>query len=111
MTQAGKTPIGALRHRVTIQRATETRGSDGSVVQAWSTYCTGRAEIVPLNGSEDYVAQGLSASVVYRITMRYRSGVVPKMRVLWGERVFEVASVRNIDERRRWMVMNCEESV
>lgn len=103
--------IGSLRHRVTIQQATETQASDGSVVRTWATYHTGQAEIVPLNGSESYVAQGLSAGIVHRITMRYRSGVVPKMRVIWGDRVFEIITARNIDERGRWLVMNCEESV
>jgi len=103
--------IGQLRHRVTIQRVTETRGTDGSVVQAWSTFANARAEIVPLSGSEDYVAQGLSASVVHRITTRYVTGVVPKMRIVWGDRTFEINSVRNIDERGRWLVMNCVEAV
>jgi SPP1 family predicted phage head-tail adaptor len=100
-----------MRHRVQIQQATETRSTDGSVVQAWSNFAAAHAEIVPLSGSEDYVAQGLSASVVYRITTRHISGVVPKMRILWGSRVFEIENVRNIDERGRWLVMNCEEAV
>jgi SPP1 family predicted phage head-tail adaptor len=103
--------IGQLRHRITIQRATETSAEDASVVQTWSTFANLYAEIVPLNGSESYVAQGINASVVYRITTRYIAGVVPKMRILWGDRVFEIAGVRNIDSRGRWLVMNCEESV
>jgi SPP1 family predicted phage head-tail adaptor len=105
------TAIGKLRHRITIQQATETRGADGSVVQTWATYCTGYAEIVPLSGSEDYIAQGLNASVVHRVTIRYRSGIVPKMQVLWGARTLEIVNVRNLDERGKWLVMNCEESV
>jgi SPP1 family predicted phage head-tail adaptor len=106
-----KPPIGSLRHRIQIQQATETRATDGSISQAWSNFAAARAEIVPLNGSESYVAQGLSAGVHHRITTRYIPGVVPKMRVLWGDREFDIVTVRNIDERNRWLVMQCEESV
>lgn len=102
---------GALRHSIVIQSTTQTRGSDGSVVDAWGTYATAWAEIVPLQGSEDYIAQGLNASVVHRVAMRYISGIVPKMRVLWGTRTLEIVTVRNLDERGKWLVMNCEESV
>ncbi len=111
MSPAPIIKIGSLRHRVTIQEATETRGTDGAVVQTWGTFATVYAEIVPLNGSEDYVAQGLNASVVYRITTRYVPDVVPKMQIVWGEREFDIVSVRNLDERNRWLVMNCTESV
>ena len=100
-----------MRHRVTIQEATETRASDGSVTQAWSTFAVVYAEIVPLSGSEDYVAQGLNAATVYRISTRYVEGVVPKMRIIWGDREFEIIGVRNLDERNRFLVMDCQEAV
>jgi SPP1 family predicted phage head-tail adaptor len=106
-----RTSIGSLCHHITIQQATETQGADGSVIQTWANYCTAYAEIVPLSGSEDYVAQGLSASVIYRITIRYRAGIVPKMCIVWGSREFDIISVRTIDERGRWLVMQCEEDV
>jgi SPP1 family predicted phage head-tail adaptor len=103
--------IGQLRHRVAIQHVTETRDDDGSVVQVWATLCHPRAEIVPLNGSEDFVAQGLSASIIHRITIRFREGITPKMKIVWGDREFEIVTARNLDERGRWLVMNCEEAV
>jgi SPP1 family predicted phage head-tail adaptor len=105
----GAPSIGAMRHQVVIQKTTQNTGADGHVTDAWSTHVTVWAEVVPLSGSETYVAQGITASVVYRISCRYVSGVVPKMRVLWGSRVFEIGSVRNLDERNRFLVMNCQE--
>jgi SPP1 family predicted phage head-tail adaptor len=108
---APKISIGSLRHRIMIQQATETIADDGSTVQSWSNYKPTRAEIVPLNSSEAYVAQGITASVIHRITCRYVAGVVPKMRIKWGERIFEIEGVRDIDERGRFLIMNCEEQV
>ena len=105
----GIAEIGAFRHKITIQQATETQGDDGAVVQAWATFATPYAEIVPLSGSENYVAQGITASVAYRITCRYVSGVIPKMRILWGSRDFLIYAVRNLDEQNRFLVMTCEE--
>lgn len=105
----GAPSIGALRHSAVIQKTTQDVSTDGHVVDAWTTHAPIRAEIVPLSGSETYVAQGITASVVYRISCRYVSGVTPKMRVLWGSRVFEIGSVRNLDERNRFLVMNCQE--
>jgi len=101
--------IGQLRQRVIIQKTTQTIASDGQVTDSWSTYKTVDAEIVPLSGSEDYKAQGVTASVAYRITCRHVSGVTPKMRILWGARVFEIYAARNIDEQNRFLVMTCEE--
>jgi len=43
--------------------------------------------------------------------MRYVSGIVPKMRIVWGERIFDIQSVRSLDERGQWLVMNCTEEV
>jgi SPP1 family predicted phage head-tail adaptor len=100
---------GALRHKVIIQVDTETIAADRSLTHSWGTFATVYAEIVPISANESYVAQGVTGSVAYRITCRYVASVVPKMRILWGTRVFEIYGVRNLDERNRYLVMTCEE--
>ena len=101
--------VGAMRNRITIQQTTQTQDTDGSVIDTWSTFASPYAEIVPISGSEDYIAQGITASVVYRVTCRYISGVVPKMRISYGDRVLLIYSVRNIDEKNKYLVMSCGE--
>jgi SPP1 family predicted phage head-tail adaptor len=101
--------IGALRHRIVIQQTTQTRADDKSVLDSWSTFCTADAEILPLSGSEDYVARGITASVVYSVKMRYRPGIDSKMRIVFGSRIFQIYSVRNLDEQGRFLVMDCGE--
>lgn len=102
---------GELVHLVTIRSMTETRGADGEVIQTPATHSRAYCRITPLSGSEGYVAQGIDASVVYEIWTRYQSGIVPSMDILWGERTFEIESVRTYDEANRWLVITATETV
>ena len=43
--------------------------------------------------------------------MRYLSGIVPKMRVKVGSRIFDILSIINVDERNRELQLMCRESV
>lgn len=103
------TAAGSLRHRVTIESPTETQDEYGAVSLTWSTVAVVYAEIVPLTGREKIHAEQQSSDLSHRVTVRYLSGVTPRMRVLFGARVLEVSSVRDIDERRRWTEMLCRE--
>jgi SPP1 family predicted phage head-tail adaptor len=102
--------IGRLRHRIAIERVTETRDTDGSVIETWSTYATVQASIDPLSGREYFAAQSVQADLTHRIVMRYLSGIVPKMRVKYGSRIFDILSVINVSERNGELQLMCRES-
>jgi SPP1 family predicted phage head-tail adaptor len=102
---------GRLRHYVTVQQATETQDTDGSVIQTWGTYAQVYAEISPKSGSEDYAAAGINASVVHEIRIRYLDGLTPKMRIVYGDRTFEIVGVVNWGERDREQLLTCTEVV
>jgi head-tail adaptor len=42
--------------------------------------------------------------------MRWRAGVSGEMRLVMGQRVFAIRSVRDPDEGRRALVLDCEET-
>ena len=46
----------------------------------------------------------------FRIIIRYLSGIVPKMRVKYGSRIFDILSVINVSERNRELQLMCRES-
>ena len=48
---------GKLRHRVTFQRLTKTRGLSGGEKQEWVDVCTVWARISPLSGKYLFAAQ------------------------------------------------------
>ena len=102
--------IGKLRRRITIERVTETQDTDGAVLETWSTYATVQASIEPISGREYFAAQSTQADVTHRIRIRYLSGIVPKMRVSYNSRIFDILSVINVGERNRELQLMCRES-
>jgi SPP1 family predicted phage head-tail adaptor len=104
MIEAGK-----LRHRVIIQTATEARDSYGQPIQTWATFDEVWAEILPLRGTELFTAQQVQSKVVSKIKIRYLAGVSPKMRVLFGARIYQIESIINTTERNVESVLMCSE--
>jgi SPP1 family predicted phage head-tail adaptor len=100
-----------LRHLITIQTMTDSQAADGEAIETASTFSRAWARISPRSGSEDYLAQGITASVVYDIWIRYVSGVTPKMQILWGDRTLNIESARNFDALNRWLVIAATEAV
>ena len=90
---------GKYRHRVEVQRATETRDAHGGLVQTWETLPARWAAVEPLSGNEAAYARETYPGVTHQITMRYYSGLVPKDRLLFKGRTIEIEAVLNPDER------------
>lgn len=103
--------IGKLRHRVTIQKLISTPDGGGGSTKTWIDDATVWAAIEPLRGGERYVAQQIQSELTHKITMRYREGIKPQMRIKYKDRIFEILSVIDIDERRIWLEMLCSEVV
>lgn len=95
-----------LRHRVDIQSVTIAND-----VETWANFATAiPAAIEPLRGREYWEAQKVNAEASVKITIRYRSGILPTMRVKWGTRIFNLISPPiNTGERNRELVLMCEE--
>jgi SPP1 family predicted phage head-tail adaptor len=109
-------PIGAgrMRHVVTIEELTPERDSHGEELGTWGAITDGaniRAYVEPLSGREFYNARQLAAEVTTRITIWYLPGVIAKMRVAWGSRVFDIDYVHNADESNRQLELLCTERV
>ncbi len=75
---------GDLRHRVTIQQLTTTRDAEGVTTETWTNVATVWAAVEPLQGREYFQAQAVNAEVTTRVRIRYRAGIVPTMRILFG---------------------------
>lgn len=101
--------IGAMRHRLVIEARDAISDSGGGQTVSWSSGATVWAEITPLSGGELLRQDRLSATITHRISLRYRSDVAPEMRFRSGERLFEILTVRDVDERHRRLECLCEE--
>lgn len=102
---------GRLRHRVTIQTPSITRDASGGEVVVWVDSAVRRAEIKPLSGREQLLAQQVNAQLTHDVTMRYDSLLAPTARLLFGARVLYIPGVMNEEERNRYVTMRCEEVV
>lgn len=108
MTAPAYTPIGELREVITVQQVTRTKATAGWATDAWTTLVADvRAKVEPLDGRELFEAQAVTATLSHRITIRYRSGLLPKMRVVWGDLTLEIASLVNVGARNRRLVLLC----
>ncbi len=101
--------IGRLRRRLTLEAANRTPDGGGGAAETWTDIAQVWGDIRPKGGSEAVDADALSGRVSHEITLRYRSGVIPAMRLVSGSRRFEIVAVIDIDERRRWLKCLCVE--
>lgn len=102
---------GLLRHRVTIESPPTTQDSHGQVTGAWVPFVSCWASISPLAGRELIAARSVESGVSHVVRIRYRSGITSGMRVNFDGRYFNIIAVRNLDERNRETVLDCEEGL
>lgn len=105
---------GKLRHRVSIERLTETVDDYGAVDRSsanWASIGTVWAAIEPLRGVERLEASQLKESVDTQITMRPQSfSVNASDRVAFGSRIFDIVSVINPQEIGEQLILLCREA-
>ena len=102
---------GRLRHRVSIQSTSESTDAFGALTDSWSTDATVWASIEPISGREAQIAKQTNPLVSHRVVMRYRSGVTPKNRILFGSSVYHITEVINPDQRNISLRLMCIEDV
>ena len=100
---------GRLNKRVTLQSATAARDGHGQPVETWADVATTWAAVEPIRGREYFAAQQVTAETTHRITLRYRSGVSPQWRVVFGSRTFRIESVINPLEKNERLELMCVE--
>jgi SPP1 family predicted phage head-tail adaptor len=102
---------GQLRHKITIQNTTVTQDSYGSKVDTWAIFATVWASVEPVSGREYFESAKLNAEITHRVRIRYTAGVTPDMKILYGDRTFNIKSVINREERNRDMELMCAEVI
>lgn len=101
---------GKLRHRISIQRVIETQESSyNEPTGQWVLFAEVSASIVPLSGRELIRAKQVELETDTEITIRYLDGLSPKMRIVYRDRVFEILSIINTEERNRELRLLCSE--
>ena len=102
-TAATRLPIGALRHRIVIESAVRVPDNGGGATRTWVPVAEVWAAIDPIKGTETIVAEAVAGRVTFAIHIRYRNDLTPAMRFRLGTRNFEILSVLDADDRRRFL--------
>lgn len=103
---------GELRHRVTIQQKTTAQDTYGQPIETWTNVATVWASIEDLRGREFIEARQVpAAEITTRVRIRYRTGIEPTMRVIYGSRTLEITAVIDPDGRKRELELMCQEVI
>lgn len=100
---------GNLRHRITLEQITRASDGAGGYTETWSVVANVYADVYPLKGQERYDAQQIQATQSHRVTIRYRAGITPDMRVKYGARILRIDAVIDPEERHRELILMCSE--
>lgn len=104
-------PASLMRTRVEIQSRVTTQDTYGAVTETWSTVATRWGRVEPLSGREQWQAQQVRPDVTHRVTLRYYDGLTARHRLKVGDRVLNITSVLNTEERKRQHECVCVEEV
>ena len=109
--------IGDLRHYVVIEDLQKTNGelpqnALGEPTKTWQSFHSAYASIVPVSGSTRYSVTGNQPVPMMDtvITIRSKSGITSEMRVRWGTKIYNIAAVRNLEERGRFTELLCKDT-
>lgn len=105
---------GKLRHLLTVEADTETRGPSGSVIHNPGSVVRVWGEITPLSGNESWATERPQADVTHRIRLRSgglvtRELLTPQHRLRYGERKFEILSILDTSEVGAELIVQAKE--
>ena len=92
---------GTLRHQIIIKKKQESLNEYNEPIKTRVPYLTTRAKVKPIKGTETYINHEIHSDLTHLITLRYHEGITPLQRVIYGDRVLEILSVIDVDERHR----------
>lgn len=105
---------GELRNVVEIQRPPtgEDQDSAGQVIGDPVTVAHAKASIKQLSAREKFGVASFAATATHRLVLRWQpelDAIDSSWRVLFGDRVFEILSHDNVEERNRVIELICQE--
>ena len=100
--------IGKMRFEIQLQKPTNTRDAGGGLTEAWTTLTNLWADIKPLRGAETYRQGQVQEKTVHAITIRYRRDIGTNYRILYDSDYYNIKNIKNVDNRDRFLKLECE---
>jgi SPP1 family predicted phage head-tail adaptor len=103
--------IGRLNKRITFLKKVDTINSLNQKSKSYEEVKTVWATVAPVRGSERYELQKLNEEITYRVYCRYLPGIRADMYIKYGDMVFEIQSVIDVDLEGKMLEIDCIERV
>ena len=107
MIRAGKYNKSVILQRRDYEK--ERKSGYGSSGPFWKKFAEVRASVEPLQGREYFSGPFQMGENIVRVRIRYIEGVTRKMRIKYGNRVFDIYSVIDSMESHRELQLMCKE--
>lgn len=106
--------IGRLQHQITIEQASLADDGCGGFTETWSNYAANIwAMVKPVSASQQFWAQHLEHRVTHVVEIRHETSltdaITSDMRVNFGGRLLQIHGIRDLDENREYIALDCEE--
>jgi SPP1 family predicted phage head-tail adaptor len=101
--------LGRLKRRLMLEQPSENADGAGGLTRSFVTVATLWANLEWLAGEERWRQDRPEQAGLYRVTLRWRSGLTAGMRFRDGTRIFEIRSAGDPDGARRSLVCLTEE--
>ena len=103
---------GQYRQRVTIQSKTTVTNELGETSDSWSDFLVNiAAQVYDLRGNELVAAQQVHNEVFTNIKIRYRSTILPSMRVVFRGLNYNILAVIDRDKRNIELELYCSQGL
>jgi SPP1 family predicted phage head-tail adaptor len=102
---------GLLDKVINIEKRSQDQLPSGQMVDTWVRVATLYARIEPLIGREYLAAAQLAEELSHDVTVRYQRYIKPSMRVVYRDKILEIVSAIDPEERREWLYLKCKEAI
>ena len=103
---------GKLRHRVTVQRPTQSKNAAGGVTVTYADECKRWAFVKPMTGREIMRAQQTIALMPYDVELnRAVPGMTPDWRFVWDGKNLNVKNIADVSGDGTHIVCSCVEVI
>ncbi len=102
---------GELVHRITVQQRSEVRAADGGFSNKWINVVVIWARIMHVTGREFTASQAVQNQVTAKIKIRYRTGLMEKMRVLHGSTIYNIEEILDQSGKKDELILMCSKGL
>ncbi len=104
---------GKLRHRIRLQKPVRSQSPvTGAIVNSWADVATLWANVTDVSVREFVAAQAGQSELTTRITIRYRSDVSAKHRIIFRGKIYNIHGVLADDKSgSEYLTLPCSQGV